>query len=233
MPRRSYGSYNDGCASAHGLDLIGERWALIVVRELLLGPKRFADLQRDILGIGPAALSQRLRDLEDAGIVVQRELPPPAAARVYDLTDWGTGLEEVNAALSGWAVRSPRMPFDADMSPDTLVLAMRAHARPVPSLPVALRIRLSLNDSRSPDARPVDYLATVSRVGTSVVRAPAAAGPFDAEVTAGTRDWKACVIAGAQPDDLPGVVVTGDPAAVGALLDGTRLVLPQGATRPA
>ncbi|MEO7848894.1 MAG: helix-turn-helix domain-containing protein, partial [Arachnia sp.] len=87
--RRSYGSYNDGCASAHALDLIGERWALIVVRELLLGPKRFVDIQRDIPGIGPAPLSQRLQDLEDAGVVVRVTLPEPARVVVYDLTEWG------------------------------------------------------------------------------------------------------------------------------------------------
>lgn len=221
--RRSYGSYNDGCASAHALDLIGERWALIVVRELLLGPKRFADLQRDIPGIGPTVLSQRLRDLEEAGIAVQRELPPPAAGRVYGLTPWGAGLEEVNATLSRWAVASPRMPFQADMSPDTLVLAMRAHARPLPGRPAALRIRLSLSDSRVPHSRPVDYLATVSATGTQIVRRPEPAGHLDAAVTATTRAWKACVIAGASPTGSGDIEVSGDLAAVRDLLTATRL----------
>ena len=218
--RRSYGSYNDGCASAHALDLIGERWALIVVRELFLGPKRFIDLQRDVPGIGPAVLTARLRELEAGGIVRQRRLPPPAATRIYELTDWGLGLETVNAALSAWAVQSPAMPFEADMSPDTLVLAMRAHARPVPG--ADSRVMLWLTDSRTPDRQPVSYLATVSESGTTVVRA-ADPGDADARVQATTAAWKACVIAGVGLDDSE-VAVRGSRQAVQHLLDGTRLL---------
>lgn len=220
MARRTYGSYNDGCASAHALDLIGERWALIVVRELILGAKRFADLQRDIPGIGPAVLSQRLRDLESAGVLVQRELPPPAAGQVYELTPWGLELEEVNASLSRWAVRSPRMPFEADMSPDTLVLAMRAHARPRPG-PVR-QVRLRLTDSRVPDGRTMHYRATVAPEGTVVVRDPGGSTP-DAEVTATTRGWKSCVIAGTPLEQALDVHLDGDATAVEKLLDATRL----------
>ena len=104
-------------------------WTLILVRELLLGPKRFVELQRDIIGISPTVLSQRLRDLEVRGIAARHTLPAPARVDVYELTAWGLRLEAVNAALSMWAVGSPTLPRDADMSPDTLVLAMRAHAR--------------------------------------------------------------------------------------------------------
>lgn len=225
--RRSYGSYNDGCASAHALDLIGERWALIVVRELLLGPKRYADLQRDILGIGPAVLSQRLKGLEEAGVLVQRELPPPAAGRVYELTPWGSGLEAVNAALSQWAVGSPRMPFDADMSPDTLVLAMRAHARPVAGADQERLVMLSLTDSRVADARPVDYLATLAPAGTTVDRHPPPDRTVAACVTASTRAWKACIIAGTSLAQSVGVRVDGDPDAVETLLAATRLQHPE------
>ncbi|MEU4689162.1 winged helix-turn-helix transcriptional regulator [Actinoplanes sp. NPDC023714] len=162
--RRTYGSYDDGCASAHALDLIGERWALIVVRELILRPKRFADLQHDIPGIGPGVLSRRLHDLEENGIVLRRTLPRPAAVTVYDLTEWGRALEEVNAALSRWAVRSPSLPLDADMSPDTLVLAMRAHARPAP--PNAPESTVGLTLTR--DGEPAHYLATVTPTGTTI-----------------------------------------------------------------
>ena len=78
-------SYDDGCAAAHALDLVGERWALLVVRELLLGPKRFTDLRAGLPGASPNVLAQRLRELEGAGVVVRRKLPPPAASRVYEL----------------------------------------------------------------------------------------------------------------------------------------------------
>src|SRR5438874_6142008 len=82
-------TYGDGCAIAHGLDLIGERWALLVVRELLLGPKRFTDLKKGLPNASPNVISERLRELEQAGVVKRDKLPPPASARVYELTDWG------------------------------------------------------------------------------------------------------------------------------------------------
>ena len=88
-------SYEDGCAAAHALDLIGERWALLVVRELLLGPKRFTDLRAGLPNVSPNVLAQRLRELEQAGVVRRRKLPPPAASKVYELTEWGMELEPV------------------------------------------------------------------------------------------------------------------------------------------
>jgi DNA-binding HxlR family transcriptional regulator len=222
--RRTYSSYNDGCASAHALDLIGERWALIVVRELILGPKRFVDIQRDIPGIGPGALSRRLQDLEDSGIAERRSLPRPTAVTLYALTDWGRELEAVNAALSRWAVRSPALPVEADMSPDTLVLAMRAHARPAPAGTPVHRVALALSDSRTPGQDPVGYLATVTPGGTTVVKEPAP-GDVDAHVGATTLAWKARILGG-PPHDSAAITVTGADVAVRALIDATRLEMP-------
>ena len=88
-------TYGDGCGIAHALDLVGERWALLVVRELLLGPKRFTDLRDGLPNASPNVLSQRLRELEQAGIVQRRKLPPPAGAWVYELTDWGRELKPI------------------------------------------------------------------------------------------------------------------------------------------
>src|SRR5437867_13400571 len=96
-------SYDDGCAAAHALDLIGDRWALLVVRELVLGPKRFTDLRAGLPRISPNVLTQRLEELERTAIVRRRKLAPPAAAWVYELTEWGTQLEPVIAALGRWA----------------------------------------------------------------------------------------------------------------------------------
>ncbi|MCW4458847.1 helix-turn-helix domain-containing protein [Microbacterium sp. MPKO10] len=220
--RRSYSSYNDGCAAAHALDLIGERWTLIVVRELLLGPKRFADLQRDVLGISPTVLSQRLRDLESRGIVERHTLPAPARVDVYELTEWGSRLEAVNAALSLWAVASPDLPWDADMSPDTLVLAMRAHARGDVELTQPARINLRLTDSRLPNAEPVSYVASVTPELTTIEKAPSP-GPVDAEVVATTASWKACILGGVSLDDQADATATGSDAAIEALIRATRL----------
>ena len=117
--------YFDGCAAAHALDLVGERWTLLVVRELILGPKRFTDLRAGITHASPNVLAQRLRELEEAGIVRRRKLPPPVASQVYELTDWGLELEPVLQALGRFGARSPSMPREGDTGPDTLVLGMR------------------------------------------------------------------------------------------------------------
>lgn len=118
-------TYCDGCAAAHALDLVGERWALLVVRELLLGPKRFTDLRAGLPGASPNVLAQRLRELERAGVVRRRKLPPPAASRVYELTDWGMELEPVITQLGRWGARSPSRPRDAGLGVDSLVLSFR------------------------------------------------------------------------------------------------------------
>lgn len=99
-------TYDDGCHAAHALDLIGERWALLVVRELLFGPRRFSDLKDSLPGISPNVLSQRLRELEANGVLTRYQLAPPAAAWVYELTPWGLELETVLQQLGRWGARS-------------------------------------------------------------------------------------------------------------------------------
>jgi DNA-binding HxlR family transcriptional regulator len=116
----------DGCGIAHAADLLGQRWALVVIRELILGPKRFTDIRAGIPDISPNVLGQRLRELEGSGIVRRRKLPPPAAVQVYDLTEWGRGLEPAVLALGRWASGSPDFPGDAEMGADSVVLAMKA-----------------------------------------------------------------------------------------------------------
>jgi DNA-binding HxlR family transcriptional regulator/putative sterol carrier protein len=116
----------DGCGIAHASDLLGQRWALLVVRELLLGPKRFTDLRTGIPDISPNVLGQRLRELEESGIVTRRKLAPPAAVQVYELTEWGRQLEPAILSLGRWASGSPSFPRDAEMGPDSLVLALKS-----------------------------------------------------------------------------------------------------------
>jgi DNA-binding HxlR family transcriptional regulator len=120
----------DGCGIAHASDLLGQRWALLVVRELLLGPKRFTDLRAGIPDISPNVLGQRLRELEETGIVRRRKLAPPAAVQVYELTDWGRELEPAVLGLGRWASASPSFPRDAPMGPDALVLALKSIFQP-------------------------------------------------------------------------------------------------------
>jgi DNA-binding HxlR family transcriptional regulator len=106
--------YDQYCPVAHALDLVGERWALLVVRELMHGPKRYTDLAEHLPGIGTNILASRLRDLEAAGIVAKRKLPPPAASRVYELTDYGRELKTVMRELALWGARSLGPPTAED-----------------------------------------------------------------------------------------------------------------------
>ena len=119
-------SYEDACAASHALDLVGERWALLVARELILGPKRFSDLRAGLPGISPNVLTQRLQELEQASVLRRRQLAPPSAAWVYELTEWGHGLESVIIALGRWGVRSPQLPMGPAISVDGLILSFRS-----------------------------------------------------------------------------------------------------------
>ena len=125
-------TYGDGCGIAHALDLIGERWALLVVRELLLGPKRFTDLRDGLPNASANVLSQRLRDLEHAAVVTRRRLPPPAGSWVYELTDWGRELKPIVISLGAWALRSPSFPSDAPVGTDSVMLALGRGAEEAP-----------------------------------------------------------------------------------------------------
>jgi DNA-binding HxlR family transcriptional regulator len=106
--------FDQYCPVAHALGLIGERWALLVVRELLHGPKRYTDLIEGLPGIGTNILAARLRDLESEGVVRRRKLPPPAASTVYELTEYGAELEEVIYAMARWGARSLGPPAPDD-----------------------------------------------------------------------------------------------------------------------
>ncbi|HEV2747353.1 MAG TPA: helix-turn-helix domain-containing protein [Allosphingosinicella sp.] len=117
--------YDDACGTAHALDLIGERWALLVMRELMLGPKRFSDIRADLPGISANVLTQRLEGLEASGLLVRRRLPPPASAQVYELTEWGHEAEPIVQTLGRWAARSPAHDPTLPISPVSLMLSFR------------------------------------------------------------------------------------------------------------
>ena len=122
-------SYNQFCGLAHALDVVGERWALLVVRDLLLGPKRFTDLRGSLPAIPTNVLSARLRELEAAAVVRRRTLPPPGAAAVYELTEHGRELEEAVLALGRWGARTLGSPGpDRSLRSGWLGVACRAFA---------------------------------------------------------------------------------------------------------
>ena len=122
VPRRGY---DDACGTAHALELIGERWALLVLRELLLGPRRFSDLRGDLPAISANVLTQRLKELESRRLVRRRKLPPPASVQVYEATDWGLEAAPVMRALGRWAVRSTRHDTSQFVSPVSILMSMQ------------------------------------------------------------------------------------------------------------
>src|SRR5215207_7108949 len=143
MPgRRVYGQF---CGLVRALEIVGERWALLIVRDLLVGPRRFSDLRRGLPRIPTNVLTERLRELEHAGVVRRRLLPPPAAAVVYELTDYGQDLEDVVLTLGRWGARSMTEPRpDEILTADSLVIAMRACFRPDKARGHDLRYQLRL-----------------------------------------------------------------------------------------
>jgi DNA-binding HxlR family transcriptional regulator len=118
-------TYRDSCGIARALDIVGERWALLAVRELVHGPKRFTDLRGGLPRIGPDMLAARLRDLEDAGVVRRATLPPPAASKIYELTEWGAELAPVLMALGRWGSRVPLPDQAPPLGIDAAVMALQ------------------------------------------------------------------------------------------------------------
>lgn len=138
--------YNDACAAAHALDLIGERWSLLIVRELLLGPKRFTDLRRGLPGVSPNVLAQRLNELEAALVVQRIRLPPPASAWAYQLTAWGQQLESVMLQLLQWGVQSPSFPRPVGLGADAMILSLRTMFLSANATGFAATIEIQLED---------------------------------------------------------------------------------------
>ncbi len=188
-------SYDDPCGVARALDAVGERWALLVVRELLLGPKRFRDLSRSLPGMSQNVLSQRLRELEAAGVVRRRRLGPPASTSVYELTEHGAELEAVVLALARWGSRRP-VPPAGELSVDALVLALRTTFSAERAGDLSARVALRLGD----DA----FLARVDSGEFSIERG---SGEADATLETDASTLRSLVFLGARLDDA---AVTGD-----------------------
>ena len=122
--------YDDACGTALGLELVGERWSLLIVRELMFGGRRFSELRGSLLGISANILTMRLEGLERVGIVQRRMLPPPASIQIYELTPWGYEAEVILRELGRWATRSPLHDPTLPLSAASLLMSFRTMYSP-------------------------------------------------------------------------------------------------------
>ena len=189
--------YDDACGLAHALELVGERWAMLVMRELAYGPRRFSGLKADLHGISANVLTQRLAELEGRRLVRRTRLPPPASVQVYEVTPWGLEAMPVIASLGKWAARSPLHDPTLPMSHVAFMMSLQTLLSPV--LADGLRARIGL---RFGDA---SYLATLGDGRLDIERREAES--CDVTFT-GTPTQLAAVVHGGAP--LETIDVKGD-----------------------
>jgi DNA-binding HxlR family transcriptional regulator len=204
-------TYGDRCGVARALDAVGERWALLVVRELLLGPKRFTDLHRGLGAVSQNVLSQRLRELERTGIVRRRRLGPPAGSAVYELTEQGAELETVLIALGRWGRHRP-VTTEAPLSVDALMLALRTTFDPDAAGDLEASVDVRLGDDR--------FEVAVADGVFSVARQSAEGA--DATVETDVQTIRDLAFGGARVEDVTAsgaLRLEGDGAAFGRLIE--------------
>src|SRR5919205_1608827 len=139
--------YDDACGLAHALELVGERWAMLVLRELAYGPRRFSELKADLQGISANVLTQRLTELEARGLVRKVKLPPPASVQVYQATEWGLEAVPVIAALGRRAARSPCHDPTLPMSHVSLIMSLQTLLSPALADGLNARIGFRLGEA--------------------------------------------------------------------------------------
>jgi len=189
--------YDDACGLAHALDLIGERWAMLVLRELAYGPRRFSELKADLPGISANVLTQRLAELERRGIVRKTRLPPPASVQVYEATDWGREAAPVIGALGKWAARSPLHDPTLPMSHSSVIMSFETLFSPERAGDMDARVGFRFGGA--------SYIVTVQDGRIAVERTE----PVGCDVTfSGSSTDIAAVVHGGAPFEL--VSVEGD-----------------------
>jgi len=157
--------YEDACGLAHAMELLGERWAMLVLRELAYGPRRFSELKADLPGISANVLTQRLTELEARGLVRKIRLPPPASVQVYEATDWGLEAVPLIAHLGRWAARSPWHDPTLQMSHVSVVMSLQTLISPALAEGIDARIGFRFGET--------SYVTTVRDGRLDVERGPA------------------------------------------------------------
>ena len=190
--------YEDACGVALALELIGERWAPLVLRELMFGPRRFSELRADLPGISANVLTQRLTELESRGLVRRRQLPAPASVQVYEATEWGLEAAPVMRALGKWAVRSPSHDPGQFVSAVSIMMSMQTMFDPERAGDLRAKIGLRLGG--------VDFVVEIADGRLSARRGE----PGDAEL-----------MFTAQPGEMAGVLYGGAPLEI-VTVEGDR-----------
>src|ERR687890_939881 len=139
--------YDDACGLAHALELVGERWAMLVLRELAYGPRRFSELKADLQGISANVLTQRLTELEARGLVRRSKLPPPASVQVYEATEWGLEVVPLIASLGRWAARSPWHDPTLQMSHVSVMMSLQTLISPERAQDLDARVGFQFGDT--------------------------------------------------------------------------------------
>jgi DNA-binding HxlR family transcriptional regulator len=207
-------SYGDACPIARGLDVVGERWALLVVRELLFGPRRFSDLRRGLPGASSNLVADRLRELEGRDVIRRRKLPPPAGSWVYELTERGRRLEPVLLALGEWGADIPRPPEPVALSATSVLLYLCTAGRPDPGAPRAT-YRIEFRE-RAGDGRPASVEVWTVRTGDGRIDVEAGEPPHaDAGISTDPLAFNDLL---AEPSTLDAFDVTGDREALRRLV---------------
>ncbi len=191
--------YGDACSAAFAMELIGERWSLPVVRELMLGGRRFSDIRASLPGISAKMLTERLESLEAAGIVQRVAVTVPAPAKLYALSDWGLALEPVMAELSRWAVQSPAHDAQLPLTPVSLMLSLRAMFRPEQAGDWKATVLFEVGPER--------FLANLEQGSLTVRRAGDDVVPVDLVFRAPRANAFLAPFYGKQPLEAPAVAV--------------------------
>jgi DNA-binding HxlR family transcriptional regulator len=203
--RSSHGRwYGDACGTAFAMELIGERWSLMIIRELLFGPRRFSDLRASLPGISAKVLTERLAGLEQVGALRRERLAPPAGVQVYALTPWGEAAEPAVLELGRWAAMHSGHDSRLPLSPVSLMLSMRTLFNPARA--VGMRARIGF------DIAGEEFLAALANGALPIRRGHAGQGQAVVRAPAAT------VVAGLLYADIPadelergaGLVIEGD-----------------------
>jgi DNA-binding HxlR family transcriptional regulator len=200
--------YDDACGTALAMELVGERWSLLIVRELMFGPRRFGELRGGLPGISANVLTQRLESLEAAGILERRRLPSPANVQVYDLTDWGRESELPIRELGRWAARSPRHDPLAFMSTASAMVSLRTLIDPAKAAGHAMTVAFRFPDD-----------AFVARLADGELLVARGEEPADAIFTGDTMALRRTIY-GKEGFDRPGTLaLAGDRAVAERFVD--------------